>query len=467
MNKNYNGKSTGKSVKDKHKKNNTRSKNSTRKYNKDNEEKEAIFQEVTINLNNTEYNQKQKKKKKKKKEHKVLKIVLTVFLIAFLIFAGWFFKRWKDNGLTFGGFVATILGHDANTLANMPRLNILVVGQSQNLTDTILVCSYDPKTQEAAMLSIPRDTFVGRNRNRATGSDKINAIYQIDPDLLLKKVNEITDLNLKYYVKVDTAGLRDLVDSVGGIYFDVPMDMDYDDPTQDLHIHLKAGYQLLNGDKAEQVVRFRHNNDGSSYSLEYGDQDLGRMKTQRAFIAEVIKQIVKAENITKVDDYIKIANNNVETNFSLWSLKDYAPYAIDFDVNNIDSAMLPGVPEKFSGLWFYSYNKKQTKEIVDELFKTELTKEQQKNAAIKISILNGTGDEMKLENLKSLLKENGYTVENTGKTTATKTTTIINRSEQTSDVSEELQKIIGVGTVSNATSSANDVDFTIIIGSDY
>ena len=55
----------------------------------------------------------------------------------------------------------------------------------------------------------------------------------------------------------------------------------------------------------------RHNNDGSSYPIEYGDQDLGRMRTQREFITEVIKQVVKAENFTKIDDYIKIANNNV------------------------------------------------------------------------------------------------------------------------------------------------------------
>ena len=447
--------------------NNKQKKKSTGKSGNEKNEKEAIFQEVTISLKNTEYNKNQKKKKEKKKNHKVLKGVLIIFLIAFLAFAALFVKRWSENGFTFGGLVATILGHDANTLTNMPRLNILVIGQSQNLTDTIMLCSYDPKTQDASMLSIPRDTFVGKNKNYATGSDKINAIYQTSPDLLLKKVNEITGLDIKYYIKVDTKGLRDLVDSVGGIYFDVPIDMNYDDSSQDLHIHLKAGYQLLNGDKAEQVVRFRHNNNGTSYSKEYGDQDLGRMRTQRAFITEVVKQLVKPESITKVDDYIRIANENLESNFSLWNLKDYAPYAIDFKTENIRSGSLPGAPEKCNGVWLYIYNKKETQEVVKDLFKTQLSEDQEKNTKIKISILNGTNDDVKLENLKSLLKENGYTIASTGKTTATQKTTIINRTNQNSSIAGDLKDLVGVGVVSNSNGNKKDVDFTIIIGSDY
>lgn len=439
--------------------------NNQQKKNGKDKEREEIFREVTINLSNTDYNVNQKKKKKKK--NKILKVILIIILVILLSFAGLFVKRMNENGWTLGGFVATILGHDANTLANLSRINILVIGQSQNLTDTLLVCSYDPKIQDVALLSIPRDTFVGRNKNTATGFDKINALYQIDPDKLLKKVNDITGLGINYYIKVDTQGLKDLVDSVGGIYFDVPIDMDYDDSSQKLSIHLKAGYQLLDGNKAEQVVRFRHNNNGSTYPAEYGQEDIGRMKTQRAFITEVIKQVAKPENITKVDDYIKIANNNVETNFNIWNLKDYAPYAIDFNADNIKTETLPGVPEKCNGVWLYIHNKKQTEQIVKELFKTELTEEQEKNSKIKISILNGTSDNMNLNNLKSLLEESGYTVVSTGNTTRTERTAIINRTNQDSSVCDSLKDTVGVGMISNSGSSKNGVDFTIIIGSDY
>lgn len=429
-------------------------------------EKESIFQEVTLNLGYMD-DKENKKKKKKKKKNKILRAILAIILIGFIVLIGVFVKRMNENGWTMGGFVATILGHDSNTLSKLPRVNILLIGQSQNLTDTLLVCTYDPKTQDLGMLSIPRDTFVGRNKKYATASDKINALYQINPNKLLSKVNEITGLDIKYYVKVDTKGFRDLVDSVGGIYFDVPIDMNYDDSSQNLHIHLKAGYQLLNGDKAEQVVRFRHNNDGSSYSQEYGDQDIGRMKTQRAFITEVIRQLAKKENITKVDDFIKIANENVTTNFSLWNLKDYAPYVLDLNLETIATESLPGTTEKINGLWFYTHNKKQTEEIVKEMFKTELTAEQEENANIKVNILNGTNDASNLDNVESLLKESGYTVVSTGNTTANKTTTIINRTNQDETTANKLQEIIGIGGISNSNNSNSDVDFTIIIGSDY
>ena len=468
-------------------------------------EQEQIFKEVTINLGNTDYNINQKKQKKKKRKNKVVTTILICILIVFLTFAGLFIKRMNENGWTLGGFVATILGHDSTTLANLSRINILVIGQSQSLTDTLLVCSYDPKTQDIAMLSIPRDTFVGRNKKYATGSDKINALYQSDPDKLVKKVNEITGLNIKYYVKVDTEGLRDLVDSIGGVYFNVPVDMDYDDSSQDLYIHIKAGYQLLDGNKAEQVVRFRHNNDGSTYPVEYGQEDIGRMRTQREFIAQVIKQLAKPENITKVDEFIKIANNNLESNFNLWNLKDYAPYALDIKLENLKTETLPGVSEKCNGVWIYIHNKKQTLEVVEELFKTELTAEQEKNAEIHINILNGTTDEMNLNNVKTLLEENGYTVVSTGNTSLTEKTMIINRTNEEDSKAEKLKEIIGVGIIaksavvssetgdnqasgtnSSNTNSSNKnssnknssnknssnkskeiINFTIIIGSDY
>lgn len=484
MSKTENRKSTDKSVKSAQRKTTNkaagrkRSSRSSSSKAKKTTEQEAIFQEVTINLSNTDYNKNKKEKKKKKKKHKILKKVLCLVLIAFLVFAGIFVNNWRRNGFTLGGLVATILGHNPDTLAKLPRINMLVIGQSENLTDTLMVFSYDPKTQDAAMLSIPRDTFVGSNKNTAGGMDKINALYQLkldnDPDYgkkrLLKAVNNITDLDIQYYIKVDTKGLRELVDSVGGIYFDVPIDMDYDDPTQDLHIHLKAGYQLLDGDKAEQVVRFRHNNDYSSYSTEYGDNDLGRMKTQRAFITEVIKQLAKVENIRKVDDYIKIANKNVETNFNLWDLKDYAPYAIDFNADNMKSASLPGTPVQYNGLWFYAPNYKETSKTIKEMFKTGLSAEQEKNSHIKVIIENGSGDEGKLEKMRSLLKEEGYTIAESYNGVYVQKTSIIKlKDSDTSKVNaNELKSAIGLGVIQSLQNSEDqDADFKIIIGADY
>ena len=137
--------------------------------------------------------------------------------------------------------------------------------------------------------------------------DKINAVYQTGAQNVLKELNELTGLDIKYYLKVDTEAFKVLVDKIGGVEFDVPIDMKYDSKRQDLHINLKAGKQKLDGDKAEQLVRFRHNNDGTTYSYEYGMEDLGRMRTQREFLKALAKQTLKVERIFQINEFIDIA----------------------------------------------------------------------------------------------------------------------------------------------------------------
>lgn len=130
----------------------------------------------------------------------------------------------------------------------------------------------------------------GNSLSKAKPQDKINSIYsEKNPEKILSKVNEITGLSINYYVKVDNKALIKLVDILGGVEFDVPIDMNYDDKSQNLHIHLKKGVQVINGEKAEMLLRFRHNNNGTTYPVEYGDNDFGRMKTRKKFYYGCIK----------------------------------------------------------------------------------------------------------------------------------------------------------------------------------
>ena len=208
--------------------------------------------------------EKKGKNQKKKKSHRILKRILLIILLAILICAGLFTYRVYKNGWGLSGLVATLVGSDPEETKKLPDFYCLLMGKSENMTDTIIVAKYSPSTGASALLSIPRDTFVGNNKNTATASDKINSKYQISPQRTIDAVNDLTGLNIKYYLTVDTKALRELVDAIGGVYFDVPIDMDYDDSSQDLYIHLKAGPQLLNGEQAEWVVRFRHNNNATS-----------------------------------------------------------------------------------------------------------------------------------------------------------------------------------------------------------
>jgi len=308
------------------------------------------------------------KKKKKKNRHIGRKIFL--FLLIIIAIAGGIFAK-KVYDLN-GNWLAALLGHDKNTRKNLEKLYILVMGESTGMSDTIIVCSYDPKNQEASMLSIPRDTYIGKNKSRATTSDKINSIYNSgkSPEKTMETVNELTGLEIKNYILVDTKALKELVDIVAkdGLEFDVPINMKYDDPSQNLHIDLKAGLQRLNGDQVEQVVRFRHNSNGSTYSYEYGMEDYGRMKTQRAVMVAIVKQTIKLKNITEIGNIIDIAKKYVKTNMDLNILKDYVPYIMEIDTDTIKAEQLPGESKYINGISFFLAEEDEITEVVQELF---------------------------------------------------------------------------------------------------
>ena len=260
---------------------------------------------------------KERNKKTKKKKHIILKLLLFILTVMVLFIGGFVGYSTYKNGWGVKGIIQTAMGQDEKKLANLEPFTVLIMGVSEDisvkLTDTIMVASYNPKTQKATLLSIPRDTFVGTNKNKATSYDKINALYQTktkesdtSPEKTLAAVNKITGLNITYYVVVSNKALVQLVDAIGGVEFDVPIDMDYDDSSQDLYIHLEKGYQKLNGEQAEWLVRFRHNNNGTSYPSSYGNNDLGRMKTQREFLKVVAKQLIQLKNITKLGTFIDI-----------------------------------------------------------------------------------------------------------------------------------------------------------------
>ena len=361
------------------------------------------------------------KNKEAKSNKKIFKKILLVFLVIILIAIGIFAYRVYKNGGGLQGFLATAIGHDENTVKNLGKIYCLLLGQSEGLTDTIIVAAYDPEAQQASMLSIPRDTFVGTDITNPSTTDKINSVcYYRGIDAALEKINSITGLNIKYYLKIDTAAFREVVDTIGGVTFNVPIDMKYDDNRQNLHINLKAGEQLLDGDKAEQVVRFRHNNDGTTYPYTYGIEDFGRMKTQRAFLTALAKQTLKVENLFKINSFIDIADKYVETNLDFNAIKDYVPYIVKFNTDNLQTEQLPGesVRAESNGLWIYEVYKNETAKVVDEMFLNPEINEKIdtsgidttgiNKAEVKIEILNGSDSDVKLERIKSRLENAGY-----------------------------------------------------------
>lgn len=456
-------------------------------------------------MNNKRQEKRNNRNRRKTKAKKSTgKKILIGILIVLLLGIAWFTYRTYKNGWGLSGMLATVVGHDENTKKNLSEIKVLILGVSTDLdselTDTIMVASYNPNTQKANLLSIPRDSYTGKNTAKATASLKINALYNIEktPEKTLKAVNEITGLDIKYYVIVKTEALIQLVDAIGGVEFNVPIDMKYDDPTQDLHIDLKAGTQKLDGEKAEQVLRFRHSNPDkitgqmSTYPSEYGNDDFGRMRTQRDFISALLKQTLKPGNIFKLGEILEIAHKNVETNLELSYIKDYIPYAVEFNTDNLQTATLPGTTPDMkdtNNVSIFVINKKLSTELIQSMFYIDSTEETEDNTItnnintssnsisstttvkddeLKIELINGSGNTSKLEEAKTKLEEAGFKVNKTGKQQKTISKTLItNKKNVTEEQLKNMKKALSAGSISTNKQASSQVDVTIVIGEDF
>lgn len=196
--------------------------------------------------------------------------------------------------------------------------------------DTIMLGVFDTVNFTASLISIPRDTLVQVNGKNW----KINATYSLGGmDLMCSTVSEMLAVPVDFYVSVDLQAFSKIVDEVGGVWFTVPQDMEYNDPTQDLYIDLKAGYQLLDGEHALQLMRFREG---------YASKDIGRTQTQRAFLVAMVKQAISLSNVDKVTSLIQILNQYVDSNMPLNNMIYFATKAIGMDLNaNLSAAVLP------------------------------------------------------------------------------------------------------------------------------
>ena len=213
----------------------------------------------------------------------------------------------------------------------------LLVGRDTGgggLTDTILLLTYDVNAKTITGLNIPRDTML----NVKTTSKRINAVYNYnkgsDPDTqvekgmsaLKKQVSKLTGIVPDFYVMVEWDAVGKLVDALGGVYFDVPFDMNYDDPYQNLHIHQQAGYRKLSGDDAMQVIRHRKNNDGS-----HSDGDVGRLKVQQDFLKAAAAECLKPSTLLKAPARAQIFMENVATELDVGNILYFAQMAMGMD----------------------------------------------------------------------------------------------------------------------------------------
>ncbi len=206
----------------------------------------------------------------------------------------------------------------------------------QGGTDTIMLGVFDTGAGAASLISIPRDTVVYYNGKY----QKINATYSGGEEAVAAAVHDLLGVPIDYWVSVNLKAFSSIVNQIGGVYFNVPVDMDYEDPYQDLYIHIPAGYQLLDGKKAEGVMRCRNC---------YASADIGRAATQRAFLVALAKQTITPSNIANVTSLINTFSQYVRTTMPLNDMVYFGTQAIGMD---LDTALTTGSLE---GEWISPY----------------------------------------------------------------------------------------------------------------
>ena len=210
---------------------------------------------------------------------------------------------------------------------------ILVFGEDETsgLTDTIMVVSYDITNQKATVMSIPRDTIINVSY-RSTSNKQINAQYKLNGadergiEALKKEVSKLIGFVPDYYVKINWQLVGQMVDAIGGVNFDVPCHMGYDDPYQNLHIHFEPGYQHLDGENAMNLIRWRDNNDGTA--SQGGGSDLNRLNIQHNFLKAVLKQTLQIKNLLRIGQLAELFRENVVSDLSVENLYWFGSQAI-------------------------------------------------------------------------------------------------------------------------------------------
>lgn len=237
------------------------------------------------------------------------------------------FLPWSRDGLPPGSA-------PVSAKPNPDRINALLLGTDGNRfdgnTDLIMVVTIDPAKKTVHVLSIPRDTRV---RIPGHGLEKINAANFLGgPELAVRTVEELLATSVDYWVITTFKGAARIIDRLGGVTVTVPRRMDYDDPYQNLHIHLKPGRQHLNGEKALQFARFR------SYPMG----DVARTQQQQYLLREMFSQLLSSVTPGRIPALVPELLRHVRTNATLGDALHLASLFRDREGWRFESLTLPG-----------------------------------------------------------------------------------------------------------------------------
>lgn len=201
-------------------------------------------------------------------------------------------------------------------------------------TDVIMTGTFDVENYTLNVVSIPRDTLV----NVSWNLKKANTLYSFGADKENKLNNvkagirDLTGYDIDFAVNVNMKAFIKLINGIGGVDFYCPRNMNYDDPYQDLHIHISKGQQHFDGKKALELLRFRSG---------YSDADIGRIAMQQDFLKTMVKQILSNVDKIPLTTLVDIFVNDVETDLNEGNLIWFAKEFFKMNAENVHFMTIP------------------------------------------------------------------------------------------------------------------------------
>lgn len=367
------------------------------------------------------------------------------------------------------------------------RTNILILGSDYNYsygkrvddktagvrsrTDTIMLASLDPATQEVNILSIPRDT-----RTLLTGHhyDKINAAMTYGGvDLVKSTVSDLVGVPIDYYMALKVDGLVNTIDILGGIRIYVEKDMYYVDETAHLGINIHKGWkESMNGEQAHQYIRFRKDELG----------DIGRVQRQQKFIRAVLDKLLQPQTLLKVPELLAHLNENIETDLPSDEIVKLAKFGRGIDRDKVRMVMLPGTFANISGISYWEPNPYQMRKIINQMFPDSsfaslpdpnetpddsLEAGENDNRQYRVAIWNATKDLQTVREVSRRLQEAGYSVVSVRRAPHDTPVTKLIAQNGESQILPQIQQQLGFkGEFVNASVGELNTDFTVLIGPD-
>jgi len=333
------------------------------------------------------------------------------------------------------------------------------------MSDAMLLIRFDPTTKKVAVLSIPRDSRVNI---QGVGTTKINfANYVGGASLSAQTVSQVLgDIPIDRYIRFNVSGFGKLVDALGGVDVYVPKKMKYQDDSQHLYINLNAGQQKLDGSKAIQYMRYRHDDLG----------DIGRVQRQQAFFRAFIEQKLKPESVTKFSEILAIVKDNIDTNLSVEEVLALAGYTSKIDRQSIQMHMAPGRfsnSGEFDSLSYWILDNRKLEKLMIQTFGVMKSAESKPTdnspESLRVAIQDSLSQPEGTKKATTVLSKAGYAQVFAAGDRWTKPLAKTQIIAQNGDrqVAEKLRDALGIGEVLIESTGDIESDVTVRVGKDW